>query len=88
MVFRLQLSKTNVRVVEIIPPLVETELQQGRPLPIPPMPIPVYMEQTVKLLEQDADEVPVGPGVANLEKLNAIQQPVMKAMHGVFFKSQ
>jgi len=54
---RYQLKDTNVRVVEIIPPWVATELQGAKPTDPRAMPLDAYIAETMELLASDADEI-------------------------------
>jgi len=74
---RHQLRDTSVKVVEIIPPYVDTELQAGhRPTKGVPMPLQEYIEKTVELLEKDVEEAAVGMAAINLVKINDVVMPV------------
>lgn len=53
---RYQLRGTNVRVREIIPPYVQTDLLNGKSDPRA-MPLDQYIRETMAALETDADEV-------------------------------
>ena len=59
---RRQLKHTSVRVVELIPPYVDTHLDKGRRSPDAraPMPLPQFISEAMEGLSGDADEVPVG----------------------------
>jgi len=59
---RHQLKHTSVKVVELIPPWVDTNLDRGRPRPADraPMPLPQFISEAIEGLSGDADEVPVG----------------------------
>jgi uncharacterized oxidoreductase len=59
---RHQLKHTSVKVVELIPPWVDTNLDKGRPRPAgrAPMPLPQFISEAMEGLSGDADEVPVG----------------------------
>jgi uncharacterized oxidoreductase len=59
---RHQLKPAGVRVVELIPPWVDTNLDQGRPRPAAPRPMPLaqFIAAAMEGLAGDADEVPVG----------------------------
>ncbi|MBZ5592226.1 MAG: SDR family NAD(P)-dependent oxidoreductase [Acidobacteriia bacterium] len=59
---RHQLKHTPVRVVELIPPWVDTNLDKGRPRPAgrAPMALPQFIAEAMEGLSGDADEVPVG----------------------------
>jgi uncharacterized oxidoreductase len=59
---RHQLRHTGVRVIELIPPWVDTNLDKGRPRPADrsPMPLPQFISQAMEGLAGDADEVAVG----------------------------
>jgi uncharacterized oxidoreductase len=55
---RFQLKETNVKVLEIAPPYVQTELGGSQQLSDPrAMPLKDFIEETVKNLGSDADEV-------------------------------
>lgn len=56
---RYQLRNTNVRVVEIIPPWVATELQGPKPTDPRAMPLEAFIAETMELLGTDADEITV-----------------------------
>lgn len=59
---RHQLKHTTVRVVELIPPWVDTNLDKGRRRTTgpAPMPLPQFISEAMEGLSGDADEVPVG----------------------------
>jgi uncharacterized oxidoreductase len=59
---RHQLKHTHVRVVELIPPWVDTNLDKGRRRTAgpAPMPLPQFISEAMEGLSGDADEVPVG----------------------------
>ena len=59
---RRQLRDTTVRVIELIPPYVDTNLQQGRRNPRGPQPMPLaqFIEEAMAGLAGDAEEVAVG----------------------------
>lgn len=61
MSLRQQLRGTGVKVLEIIPPYVATELggprKQSEQLGPPPMPLEAFIAETMKELETDADEI-------------------------------
>jgi uncharacterized oxidoreductase len=59
---RHQLRRTSVKVVELIPPYVDTSLDKGRRRPggPTPMPLPQFIAAAMEGLSGDADEVPVG----------------------------
>jgi uncharacterized oxidoreductase len=59
---RHQLKHTNVRVVELIPPWVNTNLDKGRRRTAgpAPMPLPQFISEAMDGLAGDADEVCVG----------------------------
>ena len=59
---RHQLRHTNVRVVELIPPWVDTNLDKGRRRTAgpTPMPLPQFISEAMDGLAGDADEVCVG----------------------------
>jgi uncharacterized oxidoreductase len=59
---RHQLKHTTVKVVELIPPWVDTNLDKGRRRtagPVP-MPLPQFISEAMEGLAGDADEVPIG----------------------------
>jgi uncharacterized oxidoreductase len=58
---RRQLRDTSVKVIELIPPYVDTNLQQGRRNPHGPQPMPLrdFIEQAMQGLASDAEEIPV-----------------------------
>jgi uncharacterized oxidoreductase len=64
MSLRHQLKGTGVKVVELIPPYVATELGQESKTAVPvgptPMPLDAFIAETIKALEGDADEVAIG----------------------------
>ena len=59
---RHQLKRTSVKVVELIPPYVDTDLDRGRRKPGGPTPmsLPQFISAAMEGLSGDADEVPVG----------------------------
>lgn len=59
---RHQLKHTSIRVVELIPPWVDTNLDQGRRRTTgpAPMPLPQFLSEAMAGLSENADEVPVG----------------------------
>lgn len=59
---RHQLKHTKVKVVELIPPWVDTNLDRWRPRPASPAPMPLaqFVSEAMEGLLGDADEVPVG----------------------------
>lgn len=59
---RHQLKHASVKVVELIPPYVDTDLDRGRRKPggPVPMPLPQFISAAMEGLSGDADEVPVG----------------------------
>ena len=59
---RHQLKHTGVKVVELIPPYVDTHLDKGRRRPDgpAPMPLPQFISEAMEALSGDADEAPVG----------------------------
>ena len=59
---RHQLKHTSVKVVELIPPWVDTNLDRWRPRPsgLGPIPLPQFVTEAMQGLSGDADEVPVG----------------------------
>ncbi len=59
---RHQLRHTTVKVVELIPPWVDTNLDKGRRRTAgpAPMPLPQFISEAMEGLAGDADEVPVG----------------------------
>jgi uncharacterized oxidoreductase len=65
---RNQLSGTKVKVIELIPPYVATELGGGAPTPagaLRQMPLDTFVAETMTELEGDADEIAIG-GAKNL----------------------
>jgi uncharacterized oxidoreductase len=62
---RQQLKDSNVKVLELIPPYVDTELGGGsktRPAGAPvPMPLDQFIAETMSELAGDADEIAIGP---------------------------
>jgi uncharacterized oxidoreductase len=64
MSLRHQLRDTGVRVIELIPPYVATELGQESKTTVPvgpkPMPLDVFLAETIQALDGDADEVAIG----------------------------
>ncbi len=64
MSLRHQLKGTGVKVVELIPPYVATELGRESKTAVPvgpkPMDLDAFIAETVKALEGDADEVAIG----------------------------
>lgn len=65
---RRQLRGSRVKVIELIPPYVATELGSGHPAPagaMRQMPLETFIEETMKELAGDADEVAIG-GAKNL----------------------
>jgi uncharacterized oxidoreductase len=65
---RRQLRDTNVRVIELIPPYVATELGGAAQAPagaLRQMPLETFIAETMKELETDADEIAIG-GAKNL----------------------
>jgi uncharacterized oxidoreductase len=58
---RRQLAGTTVQVVEIVPPVVETELHRGQAgRPRRAMPLDAFLDRAVKGLDSGRDEVAVG----------------------------
>jgi uncharacterized oxidoreductase len=59
---RHQLKHTTVKVVELIPPWVDTNLDKGRRRAAgpAPMPLPQFISEAMEGLSGDTDEVPVG----------------------------
>ena len=74
MSLRHQLKGTGVKVVELIPPYVATELGRESKTAVPvgpkPMPLDAFIAETVEALEGDADEVAIG------DARNLVAQPV------------
>jgi len=65
---RSQLKDTKIKVIELIPPYVATELGGGAPTPagaLRQMPLDTFITETMKELEGDADEIAIG-GAKNL----------------------
>ncbi len=59
---RRQLAGSTVQVVEIVPPVVETELHRGQPSrPRRAMPLDAFLDRAVKGLDAGRDQVVVGP---------------------------
>jgi uncharacterized oxidoreductase len=75
MSLRYKLKKTSVKVVELAPPWVQTDLLDGKENPNA-MPLAQFIDETMKILETDTEEVVVeqakrfrnnpGPGEAAL----------------------
>lgn len=59
---RHQLKHSTVKVVELIPPWVDTNLDKGRRRTAAPapMPLPQFISEAMEGLSGDADEVPIG----------------------------
>jgi uncharacterized oxidoreductase len=58
---RRQLAGTNVQVVEIIPPVVETQLHRGQTRKPPnAMPLDAFVSAAMKGLDQGQDEIAIG----------------------------
>ena len=65
---RQQLRNSKVKVIELIPPYVATELGGGAQAPagaLRQMPLETFIAETMKELESDADEIAIG-GAKNL----------------------
>ncbi|MGO9600314.1 MAG: SDR family NAD(P)-dependent oxidoreductase [Isosphaeraceae bacterium] len=64
MSLRHQLKGTGVKVIELIPPYITTELGKESNTNVPvrhsPMPPDAFLSETMKALEGDADEVAIG----------------------------
>ncbi len=60
MSLRYQLKDTNIKVREIIPPWVATELMGATPTDPRAMPLADFISETVELMDTDADEIAVG----------------------------
>jgi uncharacterized oxidoreductase len=75
MTLRYQWQKLGVKVIELIPPYVGTELGGPRKQAInvgpQPMPLDAFMAETMKELESDADEI----AIADAKKLFAATSP-------------
>jgi|1185.fasta_scaffold02404_2 uncharacterized oxidoreductase len=75
MSLRHQLRNTKVKVIELIPPYVATELGgAGKPalnIARPPMPLDAFVTEAMKELESDADEV----AIAEAKRLVAAASP-------------
>lgn len=75
MTLRHQWQKLGVKVIELIPPYVGTELGGPRKQPMnlgpQPMPLDAFIAQTMKELESDADEI----AIADAKKLFAATSP-------------
>ena len=71
---REQLRGSSVRVIELIPPVVETNLHRGQPVKPPrAMPLEVFVIEAMRALESGRDEVPVG--LARLLRVGARLAP-------------
>ena len=58
---REQLRGTNVRVREILPPAVETNLHNGQPRkPKKVMPLEAFIKETMSALDSESNELPIG----------------------------
>ncbi len=58
---RHQLAKTNVRVIELIPPVVETGLHRNQPCrPPKAMKLDAFVSAAIEGIDAERDEVPVG----------------------------
>jgi len=79
---RHQLRESKVKLIELIPPYVATELGGGVPAPpgaMQPMPLDTFIADTMKELEGDANEIAIGgsknllaaTGPENIEKIFA-----------------
>jgi len=65
---RRQLRDSNIKVIELIPPYVATELGGGAQAPagaLRQMPLDTFIAETMKELESDVDEIAIG-GAKNL----------------------
>jgi uncharacterized oxidoreductase len=64
MSLRHHLKNSGVRVIELIPPYVATDLGRESKTAVPvgpqPMPLDAFIDETMKALEGDADEVAIG----------------------------
>lgn len=78
---RHQLKSLGVKVIELVPPYVATELGGPRKAVAPggpqPMPLPAFIAETLKELESGADEVAIGDAknlvaATNPDKVKAI----------------
>lgn len=82
---RRQLANSNVKVIELIPPYIATELggpsKSAPPGAMPPMPLETFIAETMKELEGEADEVTVG-GSKNLFAASSPEN-VRKAFAGM-----
>jgi len=60
---RWQLAGSTVQVVEIIPPVVDTQLHRDMPS-APPMAMPLerFLDRAMRGLDADKDEIPIGLG--------------------------
>jgi len=83
---RRQLTGSNVKVVELFPPAVQTELhdkvhqpdiENGREIGIT---IEEFMEQAWRGIIEGVEEIPVGFVVGLLEKIDVPRKQVMKNM--------
>ena len=59
MSLRYQLQDTNIKVREIIPPWVATELMGEKPTDPRAMPLEDFIRETVQLMDADSDEITV-----------------------------
>jgi uncharacterized oxidoreductase len=75
MTLRYQWQKLGVKVIELIPPYVATELggprKQAMNVGPQPMPLDAFIAETMKELESDADEI----AIADAKKLYAATSP-------------
>jgi short-subunit dehydrogenase involved in D-alanine esterification of teichoic acids len=89
-VLRTQLAGTNVNVIELAPPYVDTglderfrekiiELQGGREKAVPPMPLKEYMDSTIAALEKgDQKEIALGFSQKGVDAWRGAFGPVLK----------
>jgi len=75
MTLRQQLRQTGIKVIELIPPYVATELggagKSALPIGRQPMPLDAFIAETMKELETDADEI----AIAEAKRLVAAASP-------------
>lgn len=76
MTTRYKLKDTSVKVVEIVPPWVQTDLLNGKPNPNA-MPLAAFIDESMKLLGTDANEILV-------ERVNPLRNNV-GTNEGAFF---
>jgi uncharacterized oxidoreductase len=80
---RHQLRDAGIRVIELIPPYVATDLQQGRSGGgAPPMPLDEFIAEAMRLLATDQDELAVGPAQFLRSAEGAARDAVFARMNG------